>query len=114
LTQSWQLDETACSNSSAESIRATFNLRSVFIKCIFRFQKWDLHLDGNIEKQIETRGVLDSNILPYYPYRDDAVALYKIIRKYVTSVVKFFYGTQEQKYCHSCSILTQIFYCRHP
>jgi arachidonate 5-lipoxygenase len=48
--------------------------------------------DGNMEKQLKKRGVLDPEILPYYPYRDDGVPLYKLIRDYVTKVLNFFYG----------------------
>lgn len=65
-----------------------------------------------MEKQIEARGVLDPKILPYYPYRDDAVPLYKIIRKYVTNVVKYFYGTSGN-ICDRCFFYLNNF-CRHP
>lgn len=53
-------------------------------------------MDGNVKNQIEVRGVLDSKVLPYYPYRDDALCLYEIIKKYVTKVVKYFYGTRAE------------------
>jgi arachidonate 5-lipoxygenase len=59
---------------------------------IFRFQQWNLGVDGNVEKQIKRRGVLDPKILPYYPYRDDGVPLYNAIKKYVTRVIHYFYG----------------------
>lgn len=56
-----------------------------------------MYTDGNVETQIMKRGVLDPKILPHYPYRDDAVRLYKIIRDYVTKVVDFFYGNLESR-----------------
>jgi hypothetical protein len=51
-----------------------------------------LNIDGNVEKQIEKRGVLDPKVLPHYPYRDDAVPLYNAIKEYVQKVINFFYG----------------------
>jgi arachidonate 5-lipoxygenase len=59
---------------------------------IFRFQQWNLGEEGNFEKQIKNRGVLDPKILPYYPYRDDGVPLYNAITKYVTRAINYFYG----------------------
>lgn len=55
-----------------------------------------MNIDGNVEKQIEKRGVLDPKILPHYPYRDDAVPLYNIIRSYVSKVVNFFYSKRNK------------------
>jgi hypothetical protein len=68
------------------------NFCSSFDRCTFRFQRWRLDEDGNMEKELKKRGVLEPEILPYYPYRDDGVPLYKLIRDYVTKVVNFFYG----------------------
>jgi hypothetical protein len=64
----------------------------VFDQFIYRFQKWTVDEDGNMEKELKKRGVLDPAILPHYPYRDDGVPLYRLIREYVTKVVNFFYG----------------------
>lgn len=36
--------------------------------------------------------VMDKNILPYYPYRDDGVPLFNAIKRYVTKVVNHYYG----------------------
>ncbi|CAB3373467.1 Hypothetical predicted protein [Cloeon dipterum] len=55
------------------------------------FQQWDLLLNGDVEAEIGSRGVLDPEILPYYPYRDDALPLFKIIKKYVTKIVNLYY-----------------------
>jgi arachidonate 5-lipoxygenase len=65
----------------------------VFDKFIFRFQQWRVDEDGNMEKELKKRGVFDPEVLPYYPYRDDGVQLYRLIREeYVAKVVKVFYG----------------------
>jgi hypothetical protein len=55
-----------------------------------------LNIDGNVEKQIEKRGVLDPKVLPHYPYRDDAVPLYNAIKEYVKKVINFFYGRSKK------------------
>ena len=34
----------------------------------------------------------DPDILPYYPFRDDAILYYDIIKEYVTSYTKLYYG----------------------
>jgi Lipoxygenase len=59
---------------------------------VFRFQTWNLDVDGDFEKQIEQRGVLDPNVLPYYPYRDDGLSVFNAIKKYTTRTVNYFYG----------------------
>lgn len=56
------------------------------------FDRWRFDREGQVEKELEARGVLDPEILPYYPYRDDAIPLYKVIKKYVNTVVKHHYG----------------------
>ncbi|XP_059484413.1 allene oxide synthase-lipoxygenase protein-like [Neocloeon triangulifer] len=71
--------------------------RTGMFKLISRgFRRWRLDVDGDVEKQIEVRGVADPKILPYYPYRDDAVPLFRIIKSYVARVVKYFYDTPEK------------------
>ena len=47
---------------------------------------------GNVEAEFKSRGVDDENILPYYPYRDDARSLFKVIKDYVEKVVHNHYG----------------------
>uniref|UniRef100_T1IPC8 Lipoxygenase domain-containing protein n=1 Tax=Strigamia maritima TaxID=126957 RepID=T1IPC8_STRMM len=56
---------------------------------------WRLDLNGAAPKEIESRGVSDPAILPHYPYRDDAIAIYDIIRKYITEVVNHYYKTED-------------------
>lgn len=52
-----------------------------------------MSVNGSIISEIESRGVLDPSILPYYPYREDTVPLFRIIRSYVSNVVHYYYGT---------------------
>ncbi|GAU93762.1 hypothetical protein RvY_05650-2 [Ramazzottius varieornatus] len=53
---------------------------------------WRLDVHAVPAVEIARRGVLDKTVLPYYPYRDDAVAVYEAIEKYVKSMVEHFYG----------------------
>ncbi|CAN8006286.1 unnamed protein product, partial [Ixodes hexagonus] len=57
---------------------------------------WRLDTQGDPEKDIQSRGVLDPDILPWYPYRDDAIRIYKAIRKYVSKIVMYYYDTPEK------------------
>ena len=48
---------------------------------------FDSHAD-NILPQI-----LDEAVLPNYPYRDDGILVYNVIKDYVTNVINIYYGT---------------------
>ncbi|CAL4139180.1 unnamed protein product, partial [Meganyctiphanes norvegica] len=48
---------------------------------------------GSVESDATARGVWDKQVLPYYPFRDDAMALYNIIKKYVTTIITHYYDT---------------------
>ncbi|MGK3963443.1 lipoxygenase family protein [Sorangium sp. So ce118] len=54
------------------------------------FQRWKL-IDNMPRVDFERRGVLDPAVLPYYPYRDDALALWDAIEEYVGGVLGHFY-----------------------
>ncbi|XP_067140418.1 polyunsaturated fatty acid 5-lipoxygenase-like isoform X2 [Centruroides vittatus] len=60
-----------------------------------RFSNWKFE-EINIPKEIESRGVNDPGVLPYYPYRDDATALYDSIFDYVGKIVKNHYDYPEK------------------
>ncbi|HBE18666.1 MAG TPA: AraC family transcriptional regulator [Cyanobacteria bacterium UBA11149] len=47
--------------------------------------------DFALPNQLKRRGVEDSNLLPDYPYRDDAYLLWSAIEKFVTSYVNLYY-----------------------
>ena len=55
-----------------------------------RVFRLDVH--GSPLQELKSRGVLDENIVPVYPYRDDAVLLYKILNAYVDRNLRVFYG----------------------
>ncbi|GAU93759.1 hypothetical protein RvY_05650-4 [Ramazzottius varieornatus] len=57
---------------------------------------WRLDVHAVPAVEIARRGVLDKTVLPYYPYRDDAVAVYEAIEKYVKSMVEHFYDSPEK------------------
>jgi hypothetical protein len=54
------------------------------------FQRWKL-TDNNPRLDLERRGVIDPAVLPYYPYRDDALPLWDAFEEYVGSVLGHFY-----------------------
>ena len=66
-----------------------------------RWAHWDVKEDGNLLKNLEKRGVADTEALPNYPYRDDAVPLWEAINRYVTTVVESVYG----KYRLQCTVV---------
>lgn len=57
---------------------------------------WKLDVHGIPEKDIESRGVLSPDVLPWYPYRDDAIRIYAAIRTYVAKVVNYYYDSAEK------------------
>jgi hypothetical protein len=54
------------------------------------FLRWKL-ADNKPRPDFERRGVLDPAVLPYYPYRDDALPLWDAIEEYVGGVLGHFY-----------------------
>lgn len=54
------------------------------------FGRWKLS-DNKPRPDFERRGVLDPAVLPYYPYRDDTLALWDAIEEYVGGVLGHFY-----------------------
>ncbi|CAG0885599.1 unnamed protein product [Darwinula stevensoni] len=59
-------------------------------------ERWRMNVEGNVRNELEARGVLDPEVLPYYPYRDDAVEIYDAIHLYVREVVPYIYDSDEQ------------------
>ncbi|MUG94341.1 lipoxygenase [Scytonema sp. UIC 10036] len=48
-----------------------------------------------LPKQFKQRGVEDSNLLPVYPYRDDALLVWDAIHQWVSSYLNLYYTTDE-------------------
>jgi arachidonate 15-lipoxygenase len=46
-----------------------------------------------LPKQFQQRGVDDSNLLPVYPYRDDALLVWDAIHQWVTGYLNLYYAT---------------------
>jgi arachidonate 5-lipoxygenase len=58
------------------------------------FDRWKL-ADNKPRSDFARRGVLDPAVLPYYPYRDDALALWDALEEYVAGVLGHFYKSDE-------------------
>ncbi|XP_042864130.1 allene oxide synthase-lipoxygenase protein-like isoform X2 [Penaeus japonicus] len=74
----------------------TQGLEGIFEHMRRGFERWSFEREGQVEKELEARGVLDKDILPYYPYRDDAIPLYNAIKKYVGTIVRHHYDTPDK------------------
>lgn len=57
---------------------------------------WVMNVHGIVPNEIKSRGVLNAEILPHYPYRDDAITLYETIQRYVSKIVHHFYDKEEK------------------
>ena len=51
-----------------------------------------MNIEGTFPKNLEERGVMDKDVLPVFPYRDDGLLLYNAIKTYVTKIINYFYG----------------------
>ncbi|GAB1603281.1 allene oxide synthase-lipoxygenase protein isoform X1 [Argonauta hians] len=58
-------------------------------------QSWDFSLDGVCPKELASRKVDDPKVLPKYYFRDDSMALYDCIYKYVASYVDIYYANND-------------------
>ena len=54
--------------------------------------QWNIKENGNVPKDLKARGVDDTDALPNYHYRDDALLMWEAISKYVSEVVNGVYG----------------------
>ncbi|OQV17101.1 Allene oxide synthase-lipoxygenase protein [Hypsibius exemplaris] len=77
--------------------------RTTAIGCVGMFELikrgchvWRLDTHAVPPVEIAERGLTSPEILPNYPYRDDAIAVYKAIEAYVTSMVEYFYDLPEK------------------
>lgn len=59
-------------------------------------QNWRLDVEATVPNDCVARGVSDKNVLPNYPYRDDAIRIYEAIREYVDTIVHKVYDTPEK------------------
>ena len=70
----------------------TQGVEGIFELMIRGFDQWTFDKHSCPESNLKSRGVLDPEILPYYPYRDDAIPLHNAIKNYVRKVVEHYYG----------------------
>lgn len=49
-----------------------------------------------LPKQLKQRGVDDPNLLPVYPYRDDALLVWNAIHQWVSDYLNLYYATDEE------------------
>lgn len=68
------------------------------MKKYFKNITWESY---DLPRALKERGVLDSNQLPGFHYRDDALRLWQAIKEYVTNIVSIYYASDEviQKVC---------------
>ncbi|XP_059162537.1 allene oxide synthase-lipoxygenase protein-like [Physella acuta] len=59
------------------------------------FQQWSVEQHGLLHNDLRRRGVDDPEVLPNYPYRDDATLLYDAISEYVNSYIDLYYKDNE-------------------
>lgn len=57
---------------------------------------WSFDVQGTFPAELKERGVDDPDVLPYYPFRDDALLYYNIIKDYVFNYVKIYYDSPEK------------------
>ncbi|XP_052773311.1 allene oxide synthase-lipoxygenase protein-like [Mya arenaria] len=57
--------------------------------------KWRLNAEGTLPTDLITRGVNDQKVIPYYPFRDDALLTYNAINQYVKDYVNLYYKDDE-------------------
>ncbi|PAA89542.1 hypothetical protein BOX15_Mlig001506g7, partial [Macrostomum lignano] len=60
------------------------------LKKAYKGWRFDQHV--NIYRELESRGVYDSSVLPGYPYREDAMLLHKVINGYSDRLSRHYYA----------------------
>ncbi|XP_013400520.1 allene oxide synthase-lipoxygenase protein [Lingula anatina] len=60
------------------------------------FANWRLDVNGTLPNFLKERGLLDEEVLPNYYYREDALPLYWIIKKYVSTIINHHYETPQK------------------
>ncbi|WAR22080.1 LOX5-like protein [Mya arenaria] len=56
--------------------------------------KWRLNIEGTLPADLEARGV-GKEVIPIYPFRDDAMLTYDVIKRYVHHYVDLYYKDED-------------------
>ncbi|MBD2770796.1 lipoxygenase family protein [Iningainema tapete] len=67
------------------------------ILAVFGVQSYGFN-SAMLPKQFKQRGVDDPNLLPVYPYRDDALLVWDAIHQWVSDYLNLYYSTDEDVY----------------
>ncbi|XP_067141775.1 allene oxide synthase-lipoxygenase protein-like [Centruroides vittatus] len=73
----------------------TIGRDGMFQLIIKGLDRWRMDADGILPNNFKIREVDDPDTFPNYPYRDDALAMWYAIRRYVTKVVHHFYEDED-------------------
>ena len=49
----------------------------------------------DLPQELEKRGVHDADKLPGFHYRDDALRVWKVIKEYITDILKVYYHSDD-------------------
>jgi arachidonate 15-lipoxygenase len=58
------------------------------------FATWDLRKHGSIEEDLRDRGLDDPDLLPFFPYRDQGLPIYRAIKDFVESYLGLWYASE--------------------
>ncbi|XP_055893478.1 polyunsaturated fatty acid 5-lipoxygenase-like isoform X2 [Biomphalaria glabrata] len=57
--------------------------------------QWRMDVDGTLPEDLKRRGLDDTNVLPCYHFRNDALLLHQAIKKYVRAYIDLYYTSPE-------------------
>ncbi|KAH9509986.1 hypothetical protein Btru_044788, partial [Bulinus truncatus] len=57
--------------------------------------QWRLDVDGTLPEDLKRRGLDDTNVLPCYHFRNDALLLHQAIKKYVRAYIDLYYSSPD-------------------
>ncbi|XP_023237606.1 allene oxide synthase-lipoxygenase protein-like [Centruroides sculpturatus] len=73
----------------------TIGRDGMFQLIIKGLDRWRMDVDGILPNNFKIREVDNPDTFPNYPYRDDALAMWYAIKRYVTKVVHHFYEDED-------------------
>lgn len=73
----------------------TVGCKGMFELIVKGLSQWRMDVHGIVPNEIKSRQV-ECDVLPIYPYRDDAMQIYMTIRRYVSKIVHRFYDSDDK------------------